>query len=175
MLTLRDFARLIAPTHRRIMHMVSRAKLTMVSDQEGLQRLQVTVLNGETRDFVERFQQYGFSSHPQPGAEVLMLSVGGSRDHPIIIAVDDRRVRPGSAEPGETEFYNDVGVSFLLKADGTILVKAPGGKVRIETDMLECTGDIKDHCDGDGRTMKEMREIYNRHVHPETSQPTEKM
>lgn len=174
MVTLRDFARLIAPTHRRIMHMVSRAKLTMVSDAEGLQRLQVSVLDGETRDNVERFQQYGFSSHPQAGAEVLMLSLGGSRDHPVIIAVDDRRTRPGGAAAGETEVYNDVGVSILLKADGSVLIKSPS-KVRMETPVLEVTGEIKDHCDGDGRTMQEMRDIYNRHVHPGTGRPTEEM
>ncbi|MEP9372622.1 phage baseplate assembly protein V [Mesorhizobium sp. KR1-2] len=174
MLTLRDFARLIAPTHRRIMHIVSRAKLTMVSDAEGLQRLQVSVLNGETRDNVERFQQYGFSSHPQAGAEVLMLSLGGSRDHPVIIAVDDRRTRPGGAAAGETEVYNDAGVSLRLLADGTLLIKGPL-KVRMETPMLEVTGDIKDNCDGGGRTMQEMRDTYNRHQHPGTGLPTEKM
>lgn len=174
MLTLRDFARLIAPTHRRIMHMVSRGKLAMVSDSEGIQRLQVSVLDGETRDNVERFQQYGFSSHPQPGAEVVMLSLGGSRDHPVIIAVDDRRTRPGNAAAGETEIYNDAGVTILLKADSTVLLKAPTG-VRMETPKLEVTGDIKDRCDGEGRTMQEMREIYNRHEHYGTPPPSEQM
>jgi len=36
----------------------------------------------------------------------------------------------------------------------------------METDQLEVTGEIKDHCDTDGRTMDEMRTIYDSHTHP---------
>jgi len=173
-MNIRDFSRLMAPTHRRIMNMLSRGKLTMVGDGDGIQRLQVAVLDGETRDGVERFQQYGFSSHPQPGAEVVMVSLGGNRDHPIVIAVDDRRTRPTGAQAGETAIYNDAGVSILLAQDGSVLITAPG-KVRIDAPLLEVTGDVRDRCDGAGRTMQEMREIYNRHVHPGTDKPTEEM
>lgn len=174
MSTVREFARLIRPYHRRIMHMVSRAKLTLIDDAQGLQRNQVAVLDGETRDNVERFQQYGLSSHPPAGSEVLMLSMGGSRDHPVIIAADDRKTRPADIKGGETVLYNNAGVSVLLKDDGSILIVSPT-KVRIETPLLEVTGDVKDNCDSSGLTMRETREIYNRHRHPGTGLPTEEM
>lgn len=38
-------------------------------------------------------------------------------------------------------------------------------KVRLETPLLECTGEIKDRCESDGRSMEEMRNIYNGHNH----------
>ncbi|PND29703.1 baseplate assembly protein, partial [Achromobacter pulmonis] len=39
-------------------------------------------------------------------------------------------------------------------------------KVRAETDLLECTGEIRDRCDSGGRAMSEMRETYDGHDHP---------
>ena len=46
-----------------------------------------------------------------------------------------------------------------------VIVKA-ADRVRMETPRLEVTGEIKDRCDGDGKTMEEMRETYNQHTHP---------
>ena len=34
------------------------------------------------------------------------------------------------------------------------------------TPLLECTGEIKDRCNSDGRTMEDMRNIYDGHTHP---------
>jgi hypothetical protein len=31
--------------------------------------------------------------------------------------------------------------------------------------MLECTGEIKDRCDSDGKTMEQMRTVHDAHNH----------
>lgn len=160
--------KLLQPLHRRVMLMLSRARLNITDDASGLQRAQVSALDGEVRDDVERFQQFGLSAHPPAGAEVLMASLGGSRDHPVIFAVDDRRHRPAGLMAGETVLYNLAGVEIRLLEDNSVLIKS-SLKVRIETDRLEVTGEIIDHCDDGGRSMRESREIYNGHHHPETN------
>lgn len=101
------FNRLAAPLRRRIGLMVGRAVLRMIDDANGLQILQVDGLDGETLANVERFQQYGFTSHPHPLAEAAMISLGGIRAHSIVIGVDDRRYRLRGLERGEVALYSD--------------------------------------------------------------------
>ncbi|PZW46847.1 phage baseplate assembly protein V [Humitalea rosea] len=144
-----DFARALAPLQRRIMLAVSRGVLRAVADAEGIQQLQVTMLAGETRDAVERMQPYGLSAVPLPGAQCVVICVGGNRDHPIAIAVDDPRFRPTDLQPGEVRLYNDqAGVSITLKNDRSILVEGreiilrAEERVRVEAPLLECTGDV---------------------------------
>ena len=77
---------------RRVMLMIGRAVLTVVNDATPLQTVQVEGLPGEIIDGAERFQIYGLTSHPLPGADALVLAVGGVRQHPVIL-IDDRRHR----------------------------------------------------------------------------------
>lgn len=62
--------RVAAPLHRRIHLMIGRAVLTALSDAAGRQRVQFGALKGETKDGVERVQEYGITSCPLPGAQV---------------------------------------------------------------------------------------------------------
>ncbi|MGE4292397.1 MAG: phage baseplate assembly protein V [Desulfovibrio sp.] len=99
--------KLLAPIQRRVMLMVGRAVVRAVADTPAMQELQVELLAGELRERVERFQQYGFSSHPHPGAEAACVFVGGNRDHGLILAVDDRRYRIKGLAQGEVAIYTD--------------------------------------------------------------------
>jgi phage baseplate assembly protein V len=188
-------ARLMAPLVARVRLSIARGVLNLVDDARKLQEAQVTLLADEVRDKVERFQDYGFTSVPLAGAEVIVVSVGGNRNHAVAIAIDDRRYRKKDLQPGEVAIYTDEGDSIVLKrgrkievlAGTELQVTAPlvtvkaSTKVRMETPLLEVTGDIEDRCDDDGRTMDGMREIYNMHVHPEndgggpTDEPAEQM
>lgn len=157
---------LMKPTLRRVRLMVGRAIVNLVNDATKMQSVQVSLLADEVRPDVERFQNYGFTSHPHPGAEAVALSVAGNRDHVVVVAVDDRRYRLAALQQGEVAIYTDEGDQIVIQRGGTILVKA-STKVRIESPMLECTGEIKDRCDSDGKTMEQMRNTYNAHMHPE--------
>ena len=97
---------LIRQLFRRVQLMVGRAVLAAIDDDRQMQAVQVEALSGEVVDRAERFQQYGLSSHPHPGAEALLLAVGGIRQHPIVAAVDDRRYRPTGLAEGEVVVYS---------------------------------------------------------------------
>ena len=103
----REFAKLLAPLSRRLRLMASRAVLSLISDATGMQIVQVKLLNGEVRDGIERVQNYGFTSVPLPGAEAIFLSLGGDRDHGIVITADDRRYRIKGLQGGEVAIYTD--------------------------------------------------------------------
>ena len=119
---------MIAPLRRRVLLTVGRAVLQLVDDARKLQSVQVVALDGEVLDGAERFQQYGFTSHPHPQAECVVLAVGGIRQHPIVIAVDDRRYRLVGLEEGEVALYTDEDESG---AEHRITMKR-GREIRLE-------------------------------------------
>lgn len=126
---------------RRVLNIVSRAVVTLVDDTLKMQGLQLTLLEDEVREQVERFQQYGFTSVPFAGAEALVLAVGGNRDHLLAIAIDDRRSRKRNLQPGEVALYTDQGDSILLKR-GRIVEVTAGTKVRVVAPLVEMTGNL---------------------------------
>lgn len=161
-----QIAALMQPLHRRVMLMVGRGTLNLTDDANGQQRMQVSLLAGETRENVDRVQPYGLSSHPAPGGTAIVVCVGGSRDHPIIIAVDEPRARPTGMAPGEVMIWSVAEQRILLRQDRGIEITTPDGakieispdqvvniegikvvikaseKVRMETPLLEVTGSV---------------------------------
>lgn len=91
----------------RVRLTVGRAILAAVSDVGAIQTAQANLLADETQDDAERIQEYGYTSVPLPGAEAVMVFVGGNRDHGLIVATDDRRYRPRGLQPGEVVLYTD--------------------------------------------------------------------
>ena len=127
-ITMHAINRWIAPLKRRLTLMIGRSVLRLVDDTMQLQSLQVEALADETLDGVERFQQYGFTSHPHPEAEAVMLSVAGERANAVVIAVEDRRYRITSLTAGEVALYDDQGQRVVLQRDGIIIdTDRPGG------------------------------------------------
>ena len=102
-----QFDRLIGPLRRRVLLMVGRAVLRVVDDSLKLQAVQVEGLPGEVLDGIERWQQYGFTSVPHPGAEAIIAALGGQRQHSVVLAVEDRRYRVMGLEQGEVCIYTD--------------------------------------------------------------------
>lgn len=133
--------RLLRPLAQRLQLMVGRAVLQLVNDGTAMQSVQVSLLADELRDNVERWQNYGFTSHPVPGAEAVALSVAGSRDHVIVVAVDDRRYRLKGLAEGEVAIYTDEGDHIVIKRGGTIEVVA-ATKVQITAPLVECSGNL---------------------------------
>lgn len=172
-------ARMMAPLSRRLRLMVARAVITSISDTGKIQSAQVKLLDGEVRDGIEILQQYGHTGIAPGKPEALYFSVGGDRDHGVLICVADRQFRLVGLRPGESALYDDLGQKVHLTRDG-IVIDGAGlpitvkntPKVRMETDLLECTGEIKDRCDAGGKTMSGMRSTYNGHDHDETQSVT---
>jgi len=106
----------------RIMNAIARGVLLQIDDSKKLQSLQLSLFAGEIKDQVERFQNYGFTSHPFEGAEGVCLFPQGNRDHGIVICVDDRRFRLKALEKGEVAIYTDEGDKIHLKRNKEIEV-----------------------------------------------------
>jgi phage baseplate assembly protein V len=132
---MRYINRLFERHARRMRNIVSRGVVSLVSDGLKMQENQIRLLDGEIIDGAERAQQYGFTSHPQNGAECFVVFAGAAREHPIILSVDDRRYRFKSHQPGEVRIYTDEGDYILLKRDNTIEIKTKHLIVNAEEDV----------------------------------------
>ncbi|WP_200474586.1 phage baseplate assembly protein V [Azospirillum argentinense] len=159
----RGLAKLLTPIKRGLQMVVARALVTAVG-QGRAQTVQVALLAGEAKDGVEHAEPYGFTAHPHAGATAVVVFVGGDRSHGIAAVVSDPRYRPADLVAGEVCVYTDQGDEIRIKRGGELVIKA-ATKVRIETPLLEVTGEVRDRCDAGGRTMAEMRQTYDGHTH----------
>lgn len=135
----------LAPIRRRLVAIAARAVVRLVDDSKARQLLQVEILKGELRDAVERLQDYGFTSHPLPGADAAVLSLSGSRDHAVAIVVADRRYRL-QLEAGEVAMHDDQGncVKLLrdkIRVEAVALVEIEAPEVRIIAPTVTIEGD----------------------------------
>jgi phage baseplate assembly protein V len=187
----------LKPLANKAKLMVGRCILS-AAKASGLLVMQISALEGETIEGAERIENYGLAGHPPGGAEGVMCSVGGSRDHVVIVAMEHRGVRP-EIDDGEVKLYSKFEQFIYLDKEGNIIIKAPKG-IKIEAESfdaqitegivmnsqslgitapggstvdgnLSSTGEVQDHTN----TMQNMREAYNPHTHPGVGPPSNSM
>lgn len=158
----------------KLKSIVVRGIIKAINDEAARQMCTATLLAGETKDRIERLQQFGVSSNCPAGASGVFVAVGADRSRLVCIGENHPDYRPTGLKAGETKLYDafnqfvhlqESGV-IEINAAGELLIKAPT-KVRIETPIFEVTGEIIDNVDTDGQSMADMRSVYNVHTHAE--------
>ena len=142
--------RLTQGLRNRVLLMVGHGVLKLIDDGPKMQEVQLGLMRGELRDRVERFQEYGFTSVPLPGAEAVAVFVKGDRSHGAVVATDDRRHRPRNLKGGEAAMYTAFGQLLKMDAHGNLHITVPGdivleagGSVRTTAeDKLELRGRV---------------------------------
>lgn len=142
----------LAKVRAALLNLIKRIRVSAVDNSGLIQTVTVELYSNDKSEMVERHQQYGHCSHPDPESDLagVVVTVAGQR---FVLALDDPKHRPKDAEPGEVDVWHKNGVRMRLKNDETVetickqyLVKA-SEKVRLETPRVETTGEI--HSDGD--------------------------
>ncbi len=170
-------------------NIAGRATVSGADEGRAMRTVQAEVFASDTRDDLEHFEPYGFTSGVKPDSEAVVISLGGDRDHTVAVVIADRRFR-FKVKTGEVAVYDDIGQSIHLSRDG---IKVDGGgnpiaisntpKITCDTPLIEVTGDIKarEIMDAGGsKSMSGMRATFDEHIHPETNsshtrKPTETM
>jgi phage baseplate assembly protein V len=164
---------------RKVALMVARGIVQYVEDEHGLQQINLLVTAGDLWSEVQRFQEYGFTSSPLPGAEAIVCAIGGLRSFGAIVATDDRRYRLQTLPKGGVALYDAHGSTVVLDNAGDITATGTGiitataptvvvnasVKVHMATPLLEVTGDIIDNVGTNAHTMANTRTIFNGHFH----------
>lgn len=150
---------MLAPLKRKVLLMLGRAIITAVDDSKGFQELKLELLAGESKEGVERMQNYGFTSKPFTDAEALCGFVGGNRSHGVAFVVDDRRYRLKDLEDGEVAIYTDEGDKIHFKRGNKLEITSSDVKVIATSVEL---GDTASEAVLNGETFQT---FFNNHVH----------
>lgn len=170
---------ILTAIRKRLSLMIGRAIITAIDDDTQLQSLGLKALADEVLSGRERFQEYGLSSRPHPGAEAIMVSLGGDRTNTVVIAVDDRRYRLQLNNEGDVALYSSGENYLVMRANGDIDCHAPGeirascggdatvtagGEARVDGDIARLTSATKTivECAGNGFVLyPDHRDNYN--------------
>ena len=109
---------------------IARCTVVMTKPGQRRQRVQVSILEGEGKDDVELFEQYGITSIPLSGAGGLALFFDGDRSHAAVIMPSDKRYRPTDLKPGEVAIYTHEGARIVLKQGRIIEVECDVYRVK---------------------------------------------
>lgn len=127
----------------RLSNMLARGRVASVKATTKMQTLQVQLLAGETKDRLEHFEPYGFTSCPNAGAEAAVAFLDGDRSHGIVLVVADRRFRLTALAAGEVALHDDQGQKVHLTRTG-IVVDGGGKNIMIQNAPLTTmTGNFK--------------------------------
>jgi len=163
------FNRWIQPLKSRVSNMILKSLLVNVDDSNQIQLVKLSALAGEEADFVERVQNYGFTSVPPKDADAVMVAIGSDRDHPVVIAADSGEFRKKGLQNGEVAVYHKDGSSILFKANGDIEVDAAGNKVNMTGgEVIADANSVKLGGTSGLKKLIDDRLItaYNAHTHP---------
>lgn len=106
----------------RVWEMVARGRLTGKDGSRPMRTIQAELFAGDTRDDIEHFEPYGFSSEPHIDAEPLVISLAGNRNHTVAVCIADRRYRLVGMKTGEVAIFDDLKQKVHLTRDGIEVV-----------------------------------------------------
>ena len=139
---MKDLAKLMGPMARRMGNMLARGAVSAVNAANKMQTLQLRLLAGETKDGVEHFEPFGFTSKPLPGAEHVTVFLDGDRSHGITLVVADRRYRMTTLDDGEVALHDAYGNHAHFRRDGTFDIVTTT-KVQITSPLVTMSGDLQ--------------------------------
>lgn len=128
----------------KIKSAVGKALIEAVADGKQIQLVKISGLDNETQSDIERVQEYGMTSNPPTGSEAVVLYVGGSKDHGIVIKTDSGEFRVQSLASGEVCVYSQFGQKILLDQNGEIISSNSGGKTTLDSSGVFIAGDGTD-------------------------------
>ncbi|UHH28289.1 phage baseplate assembly protein V [Pseudomonas veronii] len=167
---------------RRIQLATGWGRVTFSDDSKTAQLLQVKLNDSETRDGTPRIAEFGFTSRPPRGSDVLVVFLGGDRSKGVVVATAHQSSRPANLQEGEAMVYDLWGKSIYLTQSGGIVVDAKGTQVTVNnattvtinaaqaiqmnTPVLRVTGDIEagGNVQDKVRTMAADRLLFNQHT-----------
>ncbi|HDL7427106.1 phage baseplate assembly protein domain-containing protein [Yersinia enterocolitica] len=169
----------LARLYRQIKMMIGVGRVTGSHDGGSVQTVQYqTPL--EVRSDTPRVAEFGFSSGLPAGTDVVIGFLGGDRSSAVIIGSNHQSFRHVGLKSGETVIYSQWG-QYVKLTEAGIIIEANSQpvtvnnatevtvnasvKVRLNTPLLEVSGDIVDNAGSNSTTLKTLREAYNAHNH----------
>ncbi|CNH57990.1 putative bacteriophage (baseplate assembly) protein [Yersinia massiliensis] len=176
---MKDMSGQISMLYRQIKMLLGVGRVSASDDSGGVQTVQYqTAL--EVHSDTPRMAEFGFSSGLPTGSDVVIGFLGGDRSSGMIVASNHAAYRHTGLNAGETVIYSQWGQFIKLTENGvtieahqqpvtisnaTDVTVNASVKVRLNTPLLEVSGDIVDNAGSNSTTLKTLRDAYNSHNH----------
>lgn len=121
---MKDSGDVIRRMWQRLQQVTGWGRVSFVDDSRSAQMVQVSLNDEETRDGTPRIAEFGLTSVPPVGSDVLVVFLGGDRTKGVVVATGHQASRPLSLKPGETMLYDLWAKSIYLTATEGIVVEA---------------------------------------------------
>lgn len=144
-------AAMVEGVFRRIQMLFGRGRVTVVDDTGTVQIMQVQMNAIETPDNRYRIAEFGFTSNPPIGSDVVALHMAGDRSSGAVVATNHQQSRPTGLAAGESMLYSQDGKQVYMTASGGIVVEAKGQDVVVNDARnvtWNCSGDFTLNCGG---------------------------
>ena len=130
--------------------MARRVRLLDLDDSGPQQKMRVAGLSGEELKDIVRIQPYGFTSNPPPGAEGLLLSLGGRSDRAMLLGMEHPDFRIKGQPAGYQAIYDQFGseVSLVqsnirIKHASSITMQAGPVTMTLDANGLTVSGPVQ--------------------------------
>jgi phage baseplate assembly protein V len=115
----------------RVRMMLSSGRVAIVDDSGVVQKMQGVLSLAEVIDQLQRAAEFGFTSNPPVGSDMLVAFIGGERTKGIVLGTNHPGSRPTGLQPGEAMLYSLAGQRVYLSAGG-IVIDAAGTPVTVK-------------------------------------------
>jgi len=127
---------LVNPILNKINLMFSQCVIKIVTDKNKTQTIQTELHDGEVREKVERWQEYGFTCNPPSNSEALCLFLGGERDRGFIIATENKNYRVLDLKEGEVCLYTHEKDKIHFQNENKLLIQTKEFSIEDKKHML---------------------------------------
>ncbi len=107
--------------YRCVMQAFGRGRVTFVDDSGPVQMIQARFGPLEVIDNVPLPHDFGFTSHPPVGSDVLAAFLGSNRKSGVVVTVGSQAYRMKNLKSGEVAIYDALGQSVHLTTAGIVI------------------------------------------------------
>lgn len=137
-----SFTRALRPFANKIKSMLGKAILSAISDSSNMQIVKIEGMDGDVFTDVERLQEYGLSSIPPAGAEVIYAALNGNRDHIVVLTTGYSKDRP-KGSTGDTFVWSIHKNKISLTKDGLKIEDQFGNTIDMIDGQININGESK--------------------------------
>ena len=142
---MKPFSERLRDTSKRATGLVRqayRAVLRGINAGTPIQLIQADALQGEQLQAAELFQQFGFTSSPPEGTQLIILPLGGQTAHSIIVSTEHGSYRI-AVQRGEVCVYNQWGAYIKLLKERIIEIDCDELNIRAKDKIAMETTDYQ--------------------------------
>lgn len=139
----------IEQVYRRVMMSIGRGRITLVDDSGPVQKIQARFGPLEIIDGMPAPHDYGFTSNPPPGSDMLASFVNGNRSSGVAVSIGSQEFRLKNLASGEVAIYDSLGQSVHLTRAGIVingaglpLIITGAPSVTIDSAAVHMTGSL---------------------------------